>query len=100
MQQLLLVHTNAGNLLPLLDSIFDYQWGTKDNPRTYQQIVDHLEVPPGKVLFIGDTAAQVNAASQAGLKVALIQRNGKKTGTPLGGGNKTIIDSLEELEFK
>lgn len=68
-QQLLYAHSNAGDLRSLFRHWFDTRIGSKHESSSYLRICQTLQTLPDQVLFISDSQAELQAASEAGLKV-------------------------------
>ena len=75
-QQLVFEHTPYGNLCPFIDAFFDTRVGPKQEAQSYTNIVHALGVEAPRTLFISDGPAELDAASLAGLSVALAVRPG------------------------
>lgn len=75
-QQLLYGHSSAGDLRPLFGHWFDTRTGPKQEPSSYQRIVEALAVAAEAVLFISDATAELEAAAAAGLQVLFSERPG------------------------
>jgi len=81
-QQVLFAHTEAGDLTPLIDNYFDTKVGKKGEADSYRQIAEALKLRTSEILFISDVVAELNAASEAGMKVLLSVRPGNPTQDP------------------
>ena len=75
-QQWLFGSTRAGDLTRFLDGHFDTAVGPKASVDSYTHIVQSLGVAASDVLFVSDVAAELDAASAAGLHTALCIRPG------------------------
>ena len=75
-QQLLFAHTEAGDLTPLIQNYFDTKVGKKGEAESYRGIAEALNVNPGEILFVSDVVAELNAATEAGMKTLLSIRPG------------------------
>lgn len=73
-QKLIFGHSEAGDLTPLFDDYFDLSTGSKLEPGSYQTIADRIGVEPKEILFLSDSALEIEAARTAGLHVQLIDR--------------------------
>ena len=73
-QKLLFSHTEAGDLAPLFDGFFDTEVGGKREAGSYRAIADTLGVLPKDVLFLSDVVAELDAAREAGMRTALVDR--------------------------
>jgi enolase-phosphatase E1 len=77
-QRRLFESTPAGNLAPLFDGFFDTRVGGKLSPESYRAIADRLARQPREVVFVSDVAAELRAASGAGLQILLCVRPGNR----------------------
>jgi enolase-phosphatase E1 len=73
-QQLLFKSTGAGDLTTFLKGYFDTAVGPKLSPNSYRIIAERLEIAPPEILFVSDVTAELDAARDAGLQVALCVR--------------------------
>jgi len=74
-QKLLYGYSNAGDLRALFSHWFDTRTGLKQSPESYSLIGRHMQCDPRNILFISDSASELDAAQQAGLQVLLSQRD-------------------------
>jgi enolase-phosphatase E1 len=81
-QQLLFSHTTAGDLTPYISAYFDTTGGAKIDPRSYEKIALGLKRSAQEMAFISDVAAELDAASRAGLQVLLCERIGNRLQPP------------------
>jgi len=75
-QQLLFAHTEAGDLTTLIGNYFDTNVGKKGEADSYRHIAAALKLRADEILFISDVVAELNAASEAGMKTLLSLRPG------------------------
>jgi enolase-phosphatase E1 len=75
-QQLLFAHTQAGDLTKFIDNYFDTNVGKKSEAESYRRIAEALQLRADEVLFISDVVAELDAASQAGMRTLLSIRPG------------------------
>lgn len=75
-QQLLFAHSEAGDLRRYISAWFDTRVGPKREAASYVGIAASLGVAPQDVLFLSDVQAELDAATAAGLRTALIAREG------------------------
>ena len=73
-QRLLFSHTDAGDLVPLFAGFFDTEVGHKRDPDSYRLIADRLDRAPGDILFLSDVVEELDAAREAGMRTALLDR--------------------------
>jgi enolase-phosphatase E1 len=75
-QQLLFAHTEAGDLTKFIDKYFDTNVGKKGEADSYRRIASALGLAQNEILFISDVATELDAASEAGMKILLSLRPG------------------------
>ncbi|MCC5853061.1 MAG: acireductone synthase [Alkalimonas sp.] len=80
-QQLLFRHSDFGDLTPLFSGYFDTRIGGKKEISSYAAILQHLQFPPGQVLFVSDVVAELDAASKLGIATTQLIRDGQAPGT-------------------
>lgn len=73
-QKLFFGHSAAGNLLPLFSGHFDTEVGGKRDASSYLRIADALGLVPAEILFLSDVVEELDAARDAGMHTALIDR--------------------------
>ena len=73
-QKLLFSHTDAGDLTPLFAGFFDTEVGGKRDAASYRAIADALGVLPRDVVFLSDVVAELDAAREADMRTALLDR--------------------------
>ena len=73
-QRLLFSHTDAGDLVPLFRGFFDTEVGHKRDADSYRLIADQLDRKPEDILFLSDVVAELDAAREAGMRTALLDR--------------------------
>ncbi|HEY6452043.1 MAG TPA: S-methyl-5-thioribose kinase [Steroidobacteraceae bacterium] len=73
-QKLLFAHTERGDLTPLLSGYFDTTTGPKLEAASYRAISAAVALPAAQILFLSDHAGEIEAASAAGLKAVLVNR--------------------------
>ncbi|WP_305856968.1 acireductone synthase [Balneatrix alpica] len=74
-QQLLLGHSQYGNLLPWLAGHFDQSSGPQQEPRSYKGIAATLELAPAQLLLISANVTALDAAAQVGLATWELRRD-------------------------
>lgn len=75
-QRLLFGHTAAGDLTQYISAYFDTTIGSKTDPASYVNIARGLHRTPSAILFVSDVTRELDAASNAGVKVLLSLRPG------------------------
>jgi enolase-phosphatase E1 len=69
-------YTSEGDLSNWIGGYFDTRYGPKRDVQSYQRIVEAMAVQPDSILFVSDVAAELDAASGAGLTAVLAVRGG------------------------
>jgi enolase-phosphatase E1 len=95
-QKLLFSHTEAGDLTPWLSGYYDTTIGAKREAASYATIVRDAGVPPKESLFLSDVPEELDAASSAGLKVALVERPGNR---PVSATRHPRIVGFDEISI-
>jgi enolase-phosphatase E1 len=75
-QKLVFEHTPFGNLTPQIEAFFDTNIGSKRDAQSYTRISEQLHAGPAEILFVSDVPDELDAASTAGMSVALAVRPG------------------------
>jgi enolase-phosphatase E1 len=78
-QRLIFGHSVDGDLSALFDAFFDTRIGSKRDAGSYAALVRRLDLPPGRVLFLSDVEAELDAAAQSGLSTCQLVRTGDGT---------------------
>ena len=73
-QRLFFGHSDAGDLTGLFSGWFDTEVGGKRDAASYRRIAESIGLPPGEILFLSDVVEELDAAREAGLATALIDR--------------------------
>ncbi len=94
-QQCLFRQSTAGDLTPYLSWHFDTGVGAKRDPASYARIAEDVNLPPEEILFVSDTAAELDAAREAGLRTALIVRPGN---APQPDTGHPVVRSLLDID--
>ena len=94
-QQLLFGHSDAGDLRPLIDGYFDTRVGHKREAGSYREIAGRIGLPASSILFLSDTAEELDAAAEAGMGTLQLLRGG----TAAAGGHRSArtFDELARI---
>jgi enolase-phosphatase E1 len=92
-QRLLFGHSSAGDLTPFLSGYFDTTSGAKREAESYRRIATALGESVAQLLFLSDVTAELEAASAAGLQVALCVRHP----APAPPAGYRVLRSFDEL---
>ncbi|MBV8661684.1 MAG: acireductone synthase [Hyphomicrobiales bacterium] len=76
-QDLFFRHSEAGDLRGLFSGFFDTTIGAKVETASYRRIAEAIGSAPSAILFLSDNGAELAAAADAGLKVALVVKDGQ-----------------------
>jgi enolase-phosphatase E1 len=96
-QRLFFAHTQAGDLSTWFTGHFDTHSGPKHDPRSYEAIAKAIGRPPGQLLFVSDSAAEVRAAQRAGLRARLISRPEEAQGAAPPAGAPSALPCVASL---
>ncbi|MFH8802900.1 acireductone synthase [Streptomyces sp. NPDC017936] len=84
-------HSAGGDLLPLVDGLFDTEnAGPKQSPESYRAIGAALALPAGRILFLSDRPAELDAARAAGWLTAGVRRPGEPYHRHGAGGHPEV----------
>jgi enolase-phosphatase E1 len=75
-QKLLFGHTEFGDLTPLFSAYFDTRLGAKQDSGSYAAIAERIGLDAGRILFLSDVGAELDAARAAGMSVCQVLREG------------------------
>ncbi|MEV5886183.1 acireductone synthase [Streptomyces sp. NPDC052020] len=93
-------HSAGGDLLPLIDGLFDTEnTGPKQSPESYRAISEALTTPPGRILFLSDRPAELDAAREAGWLTAGVRRPGEPYHRH-GAGGHPLIESFADVRVR
>ena len=92
-QRLLFAHSSAGDLSPFVEAYFDTTTGPKGDEASYRKISAALGSDPGKILFVSDVSAELDAARIAGMQTTLSLRPG--VAAPDEPTHETVHDFVE-----
>ncbi|AXK72227.1 acireductone synthase [Lysobacter sp. TY2-98] len=73
-QKLFFGHSDAGDLTPLVSDWFDTEIGGKRDADSYRRIAERMGIAPGDIVFLSDVVEELDAAREAGLQTALLDR--------------------------
>jgi enolase-phosphatase E1 len=73
-QKLFFGYSEAGDLSRLFSGHFDTEIGAKRDADSYRRIAGSIGRPPGEILFLSDTVAELDAAQSAGMRTVQIAR--------------------------
>lgn len=93
-QKLLFGYSDYGDLNDLFDHNFDTSVGHKKEVSSYQNIANHLALPPQQILFLSDVEAELDAAELAGYHTMQLVR----AGTPTSKKHTTVIN-FHQISF-
>ena len=73
-QKLFFGHSDAGDLTSLFSGWFDTEIGGKREADSYRNIATAICLPADEILFLSDVVEELDAAREAGLQTALVDR--------------------------
>ncbi len=77
-QRLLFAHTEYGDLTPRFEGFHDTTTGPKLERSSYRDIAGAFALPPAALLFLSDTAGELDAAAAAGYRTGMLERPGNR----------------------
>ncbi|MEG3190771.1 acireductone synthase [Lysobacter sp. D1-1-M9] len=99
-QRLFFGHSDDGDLSTLFSGWFDTEVGGKREAASYRHIAEAIGRAPGDVLFLSDVVAELDAAREAGMQTALVDRREDypqpRSGSDAGGHPR--VESFAELD--
>ena len=75
-QKLLFAHTEHGDLTGYFEGYHDTTSGPKRDSEAYTKIAGAFGLAPGGILYLSDVAAELDAATAAGMQAGLLLRPG------------------------
>ena len=93
-QKLFFAHTESGDFSQYLSGYFDTTSGPKQSPQSYLNILAALAALPSDVLFVSDVPAELQAAAETGVRVALADRPGNQPATSAGFARITSFSQI------
>jgi 2,3-diketo-5-methylthio-1-phosphopentane phosphatase len=94
-QRRLFESTPHGDLMPLVDRLFDTAVGAKVESGSYVAIARALGLGPREILFVSDVTAELVAARDAGMAVVLSVRQGNPPQP--GAGEFETVRTFDEI---
>lgn len=93
-QKRLFENTQCGDLSHFLMGYFDTTTGSKVQVQSYRKISSLLSLQPAEIIFISDTASELDAAGEAGMQTAMCVRNGSQV---LAASCHPAISTLDQI---
>jgi enolase-phosphatase E1 len=94
-QRLWFSRTNHGNLFGYVTGHFDtVSGGPKREPSSYRRIADAIDIRPGEIVFLSDSAAELDAARSAGWRTVGVRRPDCAQDV----GTHPVVGSFAELD--
>jgi enolase-phosphatase E1 len=95
-QRLFFGHTIYGDLTPMFVAHYDTTIGNKKEAASYQRIAEDCKLAPTDILFLSDVAAELVAATQAGMQsLACVRPHNAPLPESYQGPTLKSFDSLE-----
>lgn len=73
-QKLFFEHSDAGDLTTVFSGYFDTEIGGKREVASYRHIASDIGVAPSHIVFLSDVVEELDAAREAGMRTALLDR--------------------------
>ncbi len=97
-QKLFFGHSEAGNLLGNLSGHYDTTSGPKRESESYKNISKAWGLESDSILFLSDVTEELDAAREAGMSTALINRPGNAEPTEASPPHP-VIESFDEIRI-
>ena len=94
-QRLLFAHSDHGDLTRWIARYFDTETGPKRSPESYTRIALSLDLEPAEIAFVSDVDAELEAAQNAGCRVALCVRPGNAA---TGSRTAAAVESFDAID--
>jgi len=94
-QRLLFAHSDHGDLTRWIARYFDPETGPKRSPESYARIALSLDLEPAEIAFVSDVDAELEAAHNAGCRVALCVRPGNAA---KGSRTAAAVESFDAID--
>lgn len=95
-QRLFFGHTTQGDLTPMFVAHYDTTIGNKKEAASYQRIAEDCKLAPTDILFLSDVAAELVAATQAGMQtLACVRPHNAPLPDSYTGPTLESFDNLE-----
>ncbi len=91
-QKLFFGHSEAGDLRRLFSDYFDTTTGPKREAASYREIARDIDMPAQNILFLSDIVEELDAAAEAGMHTAWVQREGALQSHPQHPSVSTFND--------
>jgi len=93
-QKLLFKHTQEGDLTGLFTGFFDTRVGAKRDAASYRAIAEAASLAGGKMLFLSDVGAELDAAAASGWRTCQLLRPQDATVPALGHVHCATFDEV------
>jgi enolase-phosphatase E1 len=101
-QKLFFKYSAAGDLTTLFSGYFDTEVGGKRDSDSYRSIANAIAAEPANIIFLSDIVEELNAAREAGMQTALLDRiedYAEPRLTPKQRNNHTRVTSFTEISL-
>lgn len=96
LQQGLFAHSDHGDLSGIFSAYFDTLSGYKQESSSYEIITSEIGGRAGDILYLSDTAAELDAAKAAGMQTRLVRREG--AAEPEGIAH-TVVEDFDAISL-
>ena len=93
-QKLLFSYSELGDLTPLLSGYFDTHMGAKQEAQSYKNILKEININADEVTFFSDIEAELDAASEVGIKTFHLNRDGL-----YNTSKHRLVNNFNEVKF-
>jgi enolase-phosphatase E1 len=96
-QRLFFAHTIFGDLSGYFRGHYDTTVGSKRAPGSYAAIAADMHLPPSSILFLSDTAPELDAAASSGMQTGLVARPGN--GSPPAEPGHVCVETFGQIRL-
>lgn len=98
-QKLLFKYSTSGDLSSYLTGYFDTKVGHKQEPKSYENILQQINFEGQHVLFLTDIPNEAFAAQHAGIQTLLLRRPNNYEISEHDKSLLSIVDNFDEIEL-
>ncbi|CAG9803838.1 unnamed protein product [Chironomus riparius] len=99
-QKLLFKYSISGDLSAYITDYFDTNVGHKQEPKSYENILNQISFEGKHVLFLSDIPNELFAADHAGIQTLLLRRPNNYEISEDDKSRLSIVDNFDEIKLK
>ena len=98
-QKLLFKYSTSGDLSSYITDYFDTKVGHKQEPKSYENILNQINFEGNNVLFLSDIPNELFAAKHAGIQTLLLRRPNNYEISEDDKSRLSIVDNFDEIKL-